>query len=89
VAILLVVFLQQHAILINLIEVDLSLTANLPIVFVVALVAIIVGALAGLYPSRYMTSFAPALALKGNWGLSPKGKKIRNTLIGIQYIGTC
>jgi putative ABC transport system permease protein len=32
-----------------------------------------------------MTSFAPALALKGNWGLSPKGKRLRNTLIGIQF----
>ena len=35
-----------------------------------------------------MTSFAPALVLKGSFGLSPKGKKIRNTLIGIQFMAS-
>jgi putative ABC transport system permease protein len=42
----------------------------------------------GLYPARYITSFAPALALKGNFGLSPKGKRLRNTLIGIQFVAS-
>ena len=72
----------------NLISADLSVAANLSVVLGVALVPIVVGALAGLYPSRYMTSFAPALALKGNWGLSPKGEKLRNTLIGIQFVAS-
>jgi putative ABC transport system permease protein len=35
-----------------------------------------------------MTSFAPALVLKGSFGLSPKGKKLRNTLIGIQFVAS-
>jgi putative ABC transport system permease protein len=49
---------------------------------------LITGLLAGVYPSFYMTSFAPALVLKGSFGLSLKGKKIRNTLIGIQFIAS-
>jgi len=32
-----------------------------------------------------MTSFAPALVLKGSFELSPKGERLRNTLIGIQF----
>jgi putative ABC transport system permease protein len=44
--------------------------------------------LVGVYPARYITSFAPALALKGNFGLSPKGKRLRNTLIGIQFVAS-
>jgi putative ABC transport system permease protein len=68
-----------------LISANLSLMHNPMIVGGTALVAIFVGICAGLYPSYHITSFAPALALKGNFGLSPKGKKIRNTLIGVQF----
>jgi putative ABC transport system permease protein len=87
VALLLVKLLGGGA-LTTLINADLSLAANLKIVSGTALVAISVGICAGLYPSYYITSFAPALALKGNFGLSPKGKRIRNTLIGIQFIAS-
>ena len=85
---ILLVNLFSSSPLANLMEIDLSLAANLSVIIGVALVAIVVGILAGLYPSRYMTSFAPALALKGNWGLSPKGKRLRNTLIGIQFVAS-
>ena len=71
-----------------LINADLSLLVNQRIIGGTALVALVTGLLAGLFPSLYMTSFAPALALKGNFGLSPKGKKIRNTLIGIQFVAS-
>lgn len=43
------------------------------------------GCLAGLYPAIRSTSYAPALVLKGSFGLSPKGKKVRVALIGFQY----
>ena len=33
-----------------------------------------------------MTSFPPALVLKGNYALSGKGKRLRTVLIGFQYI---
>jgi putative ABC transport system permease protein len=46
------------------------------------------GLFAGLYPSRYITSFAPALVLKGSFGLSYKGKRLRNTLIGVQFVAS-
>ena len=72
----------------NLLDTDLSLADNLPVVGGAALVSILVGIFVGLYPARYITSFAPALALKGNFGLSPKGKRLRNTLIGIQFIAS-
>ena len=55
-------------------------------VAVSALVAVTVGALAGLYPAFYMTSFPPAMMLKGNYALSGKGKRLRTFLIGFQYV---
>ena len=82
---LLLVTLFHDTLLSKLINADLSFSAH-PLIFGgTAFVAIFTGFLAGIYPSRYITSFAPALALKGTFGLSPKGRNLRNTLIGIQY----
>ncbi|MRY86018.1 ABC transporter permease [Parabacteroides distasonis] len=53
-----------------------------------ALIAIATGLCAGLYPAYYMTSFSPALVLKGSFGLSPKGRQMRNVLIGVQYVAS-
>ena len=47
---------------------------------------IVVGLLAGAYPSYYVTSFPPALVLKGSFGLSPKGRILRTSLICLQFV---
>lgn len=69
-----------------LVDADLSVTAHPLIIGGTALIALITGLLAGLYPARYMTSFPPALVLKGNFGLSPKGRQLRNLLISVQFV---
>ena len=51
-------------------------------------ISIATGFLAGIYPAYYMTSFPPALVLKGSFGLSPKGRQLRNALIGVQYVAS-
>ena len=52
-----------------------------------AVIAAIVGVLAGLYPSYYVTSFPPALVLKGSFGLSLAGRRMRSVLVGVQFGG--
>jgi len=52
------------------------------------IIALLTGVVAGLYPSIYMTSFQPALVLKGSFGLSPKGRQLRNILISVQYVAS-
>lgn len=47
--------------------------------------SLLMGFLAGIYPSYYVTSFPPALALKGSFGLSPKGRMLRTALICLQF----
>jgi putative ABC transport system permease protein len=85
---LLLVSIFSDSPLTNLIDADLTFSAQPTIIIGTALIALLAGLLAGLYPSRYITSFAPALVLKGSFGLSPKGKKLRNTLIGIQFVAS-
>jgi putative ABC transport system permease protein len=85
---LLLIYLFNKSSMSQLVDGDLSMTAN-PLIFAgTALVALLAGFLSGVYPARYMTSFEPALVLKGSFGLSPKGRKLRNTLIGIQFIAS-
>ena len=82
---LLVLFFRSTS-LAGLVDADMSFSAHPMIISGTALMALFFGLLAGLYPANYIVSFEPALVLKGSFELSPKGKKIRNALIGIQYI---
>lgn len=55
------------------------------ILFLTVSVSLLFGVLAGCYPAFYMTSFQPALVLKGSQALSPRGVLLRNTLVVFQY----
>lgn len=70
----------------NFLDFTPSLTMYWRPVLVSGLLALLVGGLAGLYPAYYMTSFPPALMLKGNYALSGKGKQLRTLLISLQYV---
>ena len=85
---LVLILLFNSTSLARLVDANLSLAENSFIVGGSALVSLLTGFLAGAYPSRYITSFAPALVLKGSFGLSPKGRKLRNTLIGVQFVAS-
>ena len=69
----------------NWVDADIRLSQYKGLTLLTALIAILTGYLAGLYPAIRSTSYAPALVLKGSFGLSPKGKKVRVALIGFQY----
>lgn len=48
--------------------------------------ALLVSGLAGIYPAWYMTSFQPALVLKGTFALSGSGRRLRNGLLLFQFV---
>lgn len=50
--------------------------------------SILFGILSGLYPAYYMTTFQPAMVLKGRFGLSRQGRKLRNGLLIFQFVVT-
>ena len=64
----------------------IGLTVNVGILILTAVVAIIGAALSSIYPAFYITSFQPAMVLKGSFGSSRAGRSLRNTLIGVQFV---
>ena len=70
----------------ELVQGSILLQDNLWLAGVTLLISIVVGLLAGAYPSYYVTSFPPALVLKGSFGLSPKGRILRTSLICLQFV---
>ena len=82
------IYMTANSPVATLVDADISLAAHPGLIGITALLAILTGLLAGLYPSYYITSFSPALVLKGNFGLSPKGRLLRNVLISVQFISS-
>lgn len=72
----------------ELVDADVSFGVNSGLIGLTALIALVLGFAAGMYPTYYVTSFSPALVLKGSFGLSPKGRVLRNGLIGIQFFAS-
>ncbi len=69
----------------DLVASDLSFGSHPYLLTATFVLSLAMGLLAGLYPSWYVTSFPPALVLKGSFGLTPKGRKLRTGLVCIQF----
>lgn len=69
-------------------EAGLSIPTYGAVVWVTLAVSVATGLLGGLFPAFKMTSYSPAVVLKGNFGLSPKGRRFRNLMIGFQFFAS-
>lgn len=67
------------------ISASLALSQNLEVVGLVAVVAFVMALAASLYPAWYITSFAPALVVKGSFGGIRSGRRLRTLLLGVQF----
>lgn len=48
--------------------------------------AVVSGLLSGAYPAVFATSLKPAAVLKGQYGLPPQGRRLRNVLMAVQLV---
>lgn len=59
---------------------------NWRVVLLSAGISLLIGIVAGLYPSFYVTSLPAAFALKGNFGFSAGGRRFRTGMLLFQYV---
>ena len=83
---LMIVFLSKGTFLERFISSGISIRENINLVLFTGGLSVFSGILAGLYPAFYITSFNPAIVLKGSFGLSPKGKRMRSVLLGFHLL---
>lgn len=76
----------QASHLASLISCSTAFGANLGVALSTAGLAMVISVIASLYPSFYVSSIPPALSLKGSFGATSKGKGLRYTLIGLQFV---
>ena len=55
------------------------------LILITGLISIIIGLVAGLYPSFYVTSLPTAFALQGNFAFSTAGRRFRTVMITLQF----
>ncbi|MBQ1884255.1 MAG: FtsX-like permease family protein, partial [Bacteroidales bacterium] len=64
----------------------LSVSGNFGVCFLVGLLALIIFTTSNIYSIYKLTSANPALVLKGSYGRSQSGRKLRNALMVFQYL---
>ena len=69
----------------DLIYPSLKITDNAFIVISTGIFVVITGVLAGLFPAFYITKFQPALVLRGSFGRSKQGQRLRSALVVFQF----
>lgn len=86
VALLLVLAFERSSFCMGLVSGDIRLVAQWPLALAAAALGIAISAAAAVFPAFYATSFAPALVLKGSFGLTPRGRQLRGALLFVQFV---
>ena len=60
-------------------------TSQFSLILITGSISIVIGLVAGLYPSFYVTSLPTAFALQGNFAFSIAGRRFRTTMITLQF----
>ena len=85
IGILLVVAFQRNESCMKLVSGDIHFTSHMVLAAIMAVSALVVGALSAVVPAFYSTSFTPAMVLKGSFGLSPRGRRLRMAIMAVQF----
>ena len=85
IGILLVVAFQRSETCMKLVSGDIHFASHIVLAAIMAVSALVVGALSAVVPAFYSTSFTPAMVLKGSFGLSPRGRRLRMAIMAVQF----
>lgn len=65
---------------------NIDIANHLTVIAITFAAALLIGIVSSIYPAYFCTSFSPILAMKGNFNLSPTGRKLRTALVGLQLV---
>ena len=85
IGIVLIVAFQRSETCMKLVSGDIHFASHMVLTVLMAVSTLIVGALSAVFPAFYSTSFAPAMVLKGSFGLSPRGRQLRMAIMAVQF----
>ena len=85
IGILLIVAFQRNESCMKLVSGDIHFASHIVLAAIMAVSALVVGALSAVVPAFYSTSFTPAMVLKGSFGLSPRGRRLRMAIMAVQF----
>ena len=75
----------QDSFIADFVDCSLALKDNLVTIGWILLIVVVLALTAALYPAWYITSFAPSLAIKGRFGGSKAGQRLRIVLSFVQF----
>ena len=84
-AVLTIVSFGRSETCMRLVSGDIGFASHALLATAMAVAALAVGALSAVMPAWYSTSFAPAMVLKGSFGLSPRGRRLRMAIMAVQF----
>ena len=70
----------------HLISADSNFSTNVGVTVFTVAIAIVISVVSSLYPAFYITSFEPALVLKGSFSGTKTGQRLRYILVGLQFV---
>ena len=85
IGIVLVIAFQRSETCMKLVSGDIHFASHMVLAAVMAVSALVVGALSAVVPAFYSTSFTPAMVLKGSFGLSPRSRRLRMAIMAVQF----
>lgn len=86
IGVLVIVAFQRSEACMKLVSGDIAFKAHWALLAAMVVATLGVGALSAVIPAWYGTSFTPAMVLKGSFGLSPRGRKLRMAIMGVQFV---
>ena len=64
---------------------SIALEDNWNVVLMMLGLGVVLAIIASIYPAYYITSVPPAFAIKGSFGNTAKGRRLRSALLGLQF----
>ena len=69
----------------SFISTSIALEENWDVALMMLGAGVVLAVIASIYPAYYITSVSPAFAIKGSFGNTAKGRRLRSALLGLQF----